>query len=219
VNKALDLAAASYGRDWMAHVRRNATVQARNSAHAVSLVKSGEADAAIVLHADALGAGEEVKVIPIPAELNAPLVYWAWTNSAASDRKLADDFIEYLFSHGNQRRLEAAGFSSVLSSVAEIPVHKPDAVMRLFTAGVPALPQATINSGGRRITGASVRSILEDARGRDVIFTAADEQRLVVPLAQVRRTDAVLESMTGGNYRVVLPSGVALRWIRRIEVR
>jgi molybdate transport system substrate-binding protein len=227
-DRVLDQATAAYGRDWHGHITRNiGDTRPASSPEALRLVLAEEVDAAIVYASDATEAGDAVRIVPIPQELNVPLEMRAAIPATARERTLADSFIEYLFAGGNQNRLVRAGFSSPLAPPAELVIEKPNSSMRIFINALDSLTQQTVpgrDESGRtqQFRGASIRDLFEGDRGNTVHFYGADGQSTQVPLDQLRRSGGVLVAMGGGNYRVVLPGRPTsqwIRWVRRIELR
>jgi molybdate transport system substrate-binding protein len=76
----------------------------------LSKVELGEADAGVVYVTDVLAAGDKVKGIEIPADVNASTEYPIAALSASRNATLAQDFVEYVLSADGSTALKAAGF-------------------------------------------------------------------------------------------------------------
>jgi molybdate transport system substrate-binding protein len=73
-------------------------------------VQLGEVDAGIVYVTDVLAAGDKVKGIEIPANLNAPTSYPISTLTASKNAVLAKAYVDYVLSADGARALTVAGF-------------------------------------------------------------------------------------------------------------
>ena len=73
-------------------------------------VTLGEVDAAVVYVTDALAAGDKVKAIEIPAEINASTAYPIATVTGTANQGLAEAFVAYVLSAEGQKVLADAGF-------------------------------------------------------------------------------------------------------------
>jgi molybdate transport system substrate-binding protein len=74
-------------------------------------VTNGSADAAIVYVTDVLAAGDTVKGVPIPADVNASTTYEIATVTASRHADLAGQFHDFVLSSDGQAALAKAGFS------------------------------------------------------------------------------------------------------------
>jgi molybdate transport system substrate-binding protein len=73
-------------------------------------VQLGEVDAGIVYVTDVLAAGDKVKGIEIPAELNASTSYPISMLTASKNTALAQAYVDYVLSAEGTQALTAAGF-------------------------------------------------------------------------------------------------------------
>ena len=73
-------------------------------------VTLGEVDAAVVYVTDALAAGDKVKAIEIPTEVNASTAYPIATVTGTANQSLAEAFVAYVLSPEGQKVLADAGF-------------------------------------------------------------------------------------------------------------
>ena len=73
-------------------------------------VALGEADAGIVYRTDAISAGNDVRIIPIPAELNVRAGYPIAVLAHAPQPALAAQFVELVRSPAGRKALERFGF-------------------------------------------------------------------------------------------------------------
>jgi molybdate transport system substrate-binding protein len=75
-------------------------------------VQLGEVDAGIVYVTDVLAAGDKVKGIGIPAELNAATSYPISTLTGSQNADLAQAYVDFVLSADGTRALTAAGFQA-----------------------------------------------------------------------------------------------------------
>ncbi|MDT0265484.1 molybdate ABC transporter substrate-binding protein [Streptomyces sp. DSM 44915] len=73
-------------------------------------VQLGEADAGLVYATDAVVAGDQVRVVPIPAELNVTAAYPAAALADAAHPEAAAEFVDWLTGGTAQELLAEAGF-------------------------------------------------------------------------------------------------------------
>ena len=73
-------------------------------------VQLGEVDAGIVYVTDVLAAGDKVKGIEIPADVNASTSYPISTLTASKNTALAQAYVDYVLSAAGAQALTAAGF-------------------------------------------------------------------------------------------------------------
>jgi molybdate transport system substrate-binding protein len=73
-------------------------------------VQLGEVDAGVVYVTDVLAAGDKVKGVAIPAEVNASTSYPISTLTASENKALAQAFVEYVLSPEGALALSNAGF-------------------------------------------------------------------------------------------------------------
>lgn len=107
----LDRAAATQGADFRARVEARVVSRELDVRQVLAKVVMGEADAGIVYRTDALGAGDAVRVVPIPAAMNVVATYPAAIVEGAAHPTLARAWIERLRSEGGQGTLRRAGFA------------------------------------------------------------------------------------------------------------
>ena len=77
----------------------------------LSKVSLGEVDAGVVYVTDVLAAGDSVKGIEIPAEVNASTTYPIATLTASGNKPTAQAFVDYVLSSDGAAVLTEAGFS------------------------------------------------------------------------------------------------------------
>lgn len=73
-------------------------------------VQLGEVDAGVVYVTDVLAAGDKVKGIPIPADVNASTSYPISTLTASKNKALAQAYVDYVLSSDGAQALTDAGF-------------------------------------------------------------------------------------------------------------
>jgi len=73
-------------------------------------VQLGEVDAGVVYVTDVLAAGDKVKGIPIPADVNASTSYPISTLTASKNTALAQAYVDYVLSADGAQALTTAGF-------------------------------------------------------------------------------------------------------------
>ncbi len=224
--EVMEAAAKSYGKDWMANVRRNMSVRVESSSEVIGAVAKGDADAGIVLHSEAKQSDAKIRIVPIAAEYAATTDYWLVIPSKTRHPALAELFCEMSMTKAAQTELQGAGFVSPLRLVDELVVDKGNSTLRLFFSMLKSMPQETVAvqeaGAARRVQGASIKSILGDAQGKTVRFVGADGTAVTVPLSSIRSKGGVISRSPDGDHRVVLPgvnSKNWVRWLRRIEVR
>lgn len=75
-------------------------------------VQLGEVDAGLVYVTDVLAAGDKVKGIPIPADVNASTSYPIATLTASKNAALAQQFLDYVLSDDGRAALKQAGLEA-----------------------------------------------------------------------------------------------------------
>jgi ABC-type molybdate transport system substrate-binding protein len=223
----LEDARISFGKDWLANLHSNRKLTPTTAEDVVELVAGAKVDAGIVNLSSAMAVKERVQVIYLPPDLVNNVEYAAAIRPGAKEKSLARDFVEFLYSPGNQKRLEGAGFISPLRPPPELPVVKPSGLLRLFTSALESHSKATIvakDSSGKPLTavGISVIQLLDEEDGKSVTFTSADGTEVEIPLRTLKRDGAVLQRMSAGNYRVVFgKQGPThwVRWLRKIRLQ
>jgi molybdate transport system substrate-binding protein len=103
---------ATYGEGFVERVAANVVSEEEDVRDVLAKVELGEADAGIVYVSDASVTGDEVKLIAIPAEVNA-IASYPIAAVAGGNEALADAFIAYVLSDEGQATLEAFGFMPV----------------------------------------------------------------------------------------------------------
>lgn len=225
VQQVIQMAGDSYGKDWQANVQRNVKSVAKTSKDAITQLQNAKVDAVLTALSDAHAAGPGIGTIFLPVELGSAIEYFACVKPGSS--RLADAFIEYLYTPGNQLRLEAAGFLSPLRPPPELLISKPSGMMHLFTSALGTHPKQTIRAKDAKgavkpVAGISVESLLAGDAGTTVTFYSADGTSQILPLSEVKRKGAVIVPMPGGNYQVVFGKAAfseRVRWLRRIELK
>jgi molybdate transport system substrate-binding protein len=99
------------GADFAARVLARVVSRELNVRQVLAKVELGEADAAVVYRTDALSAGDKVRVVAIPAELNVVAAYPVAVLPGAAEPALAQAFVDLLVSPEGQKRFAAAGFA------------------------------------------------------------------------------------------------------------
>jgi molybdate transport system substrate-binding protein len=106
----LDKAKSQYGADFAARVQAKVVSRELNVRQVLTKVSLGEADAGIVYRTDARGAGDKVKVIEIPAELNVVAEYPIATVTRTPHPDLARAWVALVTGPAGQAALKDAGF-------------------------------------------------------------------------------------------------------------
>ncbi|HEY1904869.1 MAG TPA: molybdate ABC transporter substrate-binding protein [Myxococcaceae bacterium] len=106
----LDKAKAQYGADFPARVQARVVSRELNVRQVLTKVSLGEADAGIVYRTDARCAGDKVKVVEIPAELNVLAEYPIATVTKAPHPTLARAWVALVTGPAGQAALKDAGF-------------------------------------------------------------------------------------------------------------
>jgi molybdate transport system substrate-binding protein len=75
-------------------------------------VQLGEADAALVYVTDVAGAGDKVRGVEIPAEVNAATTYPIAALTGSKNAGLAQAFVAYVLSAPGRAELTKAGFET-----------------------------------------------------------------------------------------------------------
>jgi molybdate transport system substrate-binding protein len=75
-------------------------------------VQLGEADASLVYVTDVGAAGDKVKGIQIPADVNAATTYPITALTSSKNARLAQAFVAYVLSPAGQAELTKAGFEA-----------------------------------------------------------------------------------------------------------
>ena len=109
----LDKAKARYGADFPARVQARVASREFNVRQVLTKVRLGEADAGIVYRTDVRSAGDKVRVIEIPPELNVLAEYPIATVARAPNAELARAWVGLLTGPAGQAALERAGFGAV----------------------------------------------------------------------------------------------------------
>lgn len=78
----------------------------------LAAVESGEVDAGVVYVTDVRAAGDKVKAVPIPADVNAKTTYPIAVLKDARNAPLARAFVDYVLSAAGRQVLTADGFSA-----------------------------------------------------------------------------------------------------------
>jgi molybdate transport system substrate-binding protein len=107
-----------FGPAFRAAVDEHIVSRELNVRHMLVRVLLGEADAGIVYASDAASAGDKVRLVPIPAELNVTAQYPAALLRTARKPELARAFLGLLGSSEGQQRLGAAGFLPAQAEVS-----------------------------------------------------------------------------------------------------
>ena len=108
----LDKAKTQYGVDFPSRVQARVVSRELNVRQVLTKVTLGEADAAIVYRTDARSAGDKVRVIEIPAELNVLAEYPIATVARAPNADLARAWVTLVTGPTGQAALEDAGFGA-----------------------------------------------------------------------------------------------------------
>jgi molybdate transport system substrate-binding protein len=108
--RILDKAKAQYGADFPARVQAHVVSRDLNVRQVLTKVTLGEADAGIVYRTDARSAGDKVKVIEIPAELNVLAEYPIATVTKAPHPDLAQAWVTLVTGPAGHAALKDAGF-------------------------------------------------------------------------------------------------------------
>ena len=106
----LEKAKAQYGADFPAKVQSRVASRELNVRQVLTKVTLGEADAGIVYRTDARSAGDKVKVVEIPSELNVLAEYPIATVTKAPHPDLARAWVTLVTGPAGQAALKDAGF-------------------------------------------------------------------------------------------------------------
>jgi molybdate transport system substrate-binding protein len=106
----LEKARSQYGADFPARVEARVVSRELNVRQVLTKVSLGEADAGIVYRTDARSAGDKVRVIEIPAELNVVAEYPIATVTRAPNPDLARAWVMLVTGPAGQAVLKNAGF-------------------------------------------------------------------------------------------------------------
>jgi len=102
----------TYGSGFVQRVAANVVSEEEDVRDVLAKVALGEADAGIVYVSDAVAAGDQVRVVDIPNEVNVIATYPVAV-LAQGDQALGSAFIAYLLSDEGQALLERFGFQPV----------------------------------------------------------------------------------------------------------
>ena len=106
----LEKAKSAYGADFPARVQARVVSHELNVRQVLTKVSLGEADAGIVYRTDARRAGNKVRVIEIPPELNVVAEYPIATVTRAPNAELARAWVALVTGPTGQSALKDAGF-------------------------------------------------------------------------------------------------------------
>jgi molybdate transport system substrate-binding protein len=106
----LEKAKAKYGADFPAKVQARVASRELNVRQVLTKVMLGEADAGVVYQTDARRAGDKVRVVEIPAELNVIAEYPIAAVTRAPHPDLARAWLALVTGPEGQAALEKAGF-------------------------------------------------------------------------------------------------------------
>lgn len=106
----IERASLVFGAPFRAAVESKVVSRELNVRQVLTKVTLGEAQVAFVYRTDALAAGDRVRVVPIPPELNVTAEYPIALVNRAEHPELARAWLELLFSDVGQQALEDAGF-------------------------------------------------------------------------------------------------------------
>jgi molybdate transport system substrate-binding protein len=127
--KILEAAARKHGADLRAKIEAGIVSRELNVRQVLAKVTLGEADAGIVYRTDARAAGDRVRVVPIPADLEVIAEYPIAVVKAAPQPSLARAWVALVLSRQGQDRLIAAGFTGggtpVSATAAKAPAPAP----------------------------------------------------------------------------------------------
>jgi molybdate transport system substrate-binding protein len=110
--RILDAASKRYGQDFRTRVTAHVVSREMNVRQALTKVRLGEADAAIVYRTDAATAKDDVEVILIPPDLNVVAEYPIAVLDRAKDPALARQFVEMVLSRAGREVLARFGFQA-----------------------------------------------------------------------------------------------------------
>ena len=108
----LEKARTRYGADFPSRVQSRVVSRELNVRQVLTKVALGEADAAIVYRTDAQSAGDRVRIIEIPAELNVMAEYPIATVIRTRNSDLARAWVALVTGPAGQAALRDAGFGS-----------------------------------------------------------------------------------------------------------
>lgn len=113
-------ATKEYGADFADQVKKHVVSREPHVRETLQKVVLGEADAAVVYATDAVSAGDKVKTIDIPPELNVLASYPIATVSGAPHQELGKMFVAFVLSDAGKTRLKEQGFQPA-GAVAAAP--------------------------------------------------------------------------------------------------
>lgn len=102
--------AKGYGADFVERVTKKVVSRETHVRQTLQKVVLGEADAAVVYATDAKAAGDKVKTIAIPDELNVVATYPIATVVGVERSQLGQRFVDFVRSDAVRARLEEFGF-------------------------------------------------------------------------------------------------------------
>ncbi|AKJ04145.1 molybdate transport system substrate-binding protein [Archangium gephyra] len=108
----LDKASAALGPDFRSRVEARVVSRELNVRQVLAKVSLGEAQAGFVYRTDALSAGDRVRIVALPPELNVIAEYPIGRVTGAAHPVLARAWIDFVLSADGQRLLGRAGFAA-----------------------------------------------------------------------------------------------------------
>lgn len=108
----LDRASPTLGADFRARVEAKVATRELNVRQVLAKVSLGEAEVGVVYRTDALAAGDRVRVVMIPRDINVIAEYPIAVVTGAVHPGLARAWLDFVLSVEGQRTLRSAGFLS-----------------------------------------------------------------------------------------------------------
>lgn len=215
-NEMLDRAATKFGASWRRAVMQRVVSRELDVKSVLRKVELGEADAGIVYASDVT---PKVKAVTLPEAWNPTVDYAVGIVATKDRRRLAREFVKFLFAPESQAILVRSGFLSPLTPPASIIIDG-----RKVEVGFKRQESVSAKDhDGReaRYTGALVATLTQKRTGK-IEFVAADGYRQSFELADLINSRAIVTQASDGNLQLIVPGkspDTWIKWIRRIDLK